>query len=544
MTDFDQLRKDLVRYGQDHVLQFLDELSESDRKRLYDDIKEVNVAEVVSYFGRAIESLNVDQQKLDDRMKPIPSNIHGSALRSTPDELTAYEDEGLRQISLGKVGVLLLAGGQGTRLGVTYPKGMYDVGLPSRKSLYHIQAERIRRLEDLAYHRTGGRGTITWYIMTSEATMEPTIHYFEKHNYFGLKKENVVMFEQGLLPCFTFEGKIIMDSKSKLAKAPDGNGGIYKALRDQKVLDDMERRGVEYLHAYAVDNILVKVADPVFIGYCIKKGADCGAKVVEKVNPTEAVGVVCEVGDRFQVVEYSEITQKTAEKRNNDGRLTFSAGNICNHFFTRQFLRNIADEHEKDLKLHVAKKKIPYIDTDGSCYKPEKPNGIKMEKFVFDVFPYSERFVTWEVERSVGFSPLKNSDSAGKECPATARSDLMALHRRYLEAAGATIVDSKDFICEISPLLSYAGENLRSLVVNKKMRSPIILRSEGETLMTNGNTHSTCNGTTNGITNGSKSNGPSNGITSNSPTNGITNGSTSNGTANGIANGEKNYSVH
>nr|CAD7194364.1 unnamed protein product [Timema douglasi] len=477
MTDFDQLRSDLVRYGQDHVLQFLDELSESDRKRLYDDIKEVNVAEVVSYFGRAIESLSVDQQKLDDRMKPIPSNIHGSVLRSTPDELTAYEDEGLRQISLGKVGVLLLAGGQGTRLGVTYPKGMYDVGLPSRKSLYHIQAERIRRLEDLAYHRTDGRGTITWYIMTSEATMEPTIHYFEKHNYFGLKKENVVMFEQGLLPCFTFEGKFIMDSKSKLAKAPDGNGGIYKALRDQKVLDDMERRGVEYLHAYAVDNILVKVADPVFIGYCINKGADCGAKVVEKVNPTEAVGVVCEVGDRFQVVEYSEITQKTAEKRNNDGRLTFSAGSICNHFFTRQFLRNIADEHEKDLKLHVAKKKIPYVDTDGSCYKPEKPNGIKMEKFVFDVFPYAERFVTWEVERSVGFSPLKNSDSAGKECPATARSDLMALHRRYIEAAGATIVDSKDFICEISPLLSYAGWMLQRVKVDPGLCATVITSS-------------------------------------------------------------------
>ncbi|XP_063234175.1 UDP-N-acetylhexosamine pyrophosphorylase [Bacillus rossius redtenbacheri] len=492
MLDAELLKKELAPHGQEHLVRFWGELSEAEREQLCADVRAVDVAEVVEYFRRTQETSRTDQQKLDDRMKPIPPHIHGSAVRSGPREIAAYEAEGLLQVSRGKVGVLLMAGGQGTRLGVTYPKGMYDVGLPSHKTLYQLQAERILRLEELAYSRTGRRGSVAWYIMTSEATMEPTLRFFEQHAYFGLDRRNVVVFEQGLLPCFTFDGKIILDGKNRLSKAPDGNGGLYRALREEKVLDDMERRGIEYLHAHAVDNILVKVADPVFIGYCIKKGADCGAKVVEKTNPTEAVGVVCEVDGRFQVVEYSEITPMTAERCNNDGRLTFSAGSICNHFFTRQFLRHVADRHERKLRLHVAKKKIPYVDASGHRVVPDKPNGIKMEKFVFDVFPFSERFVTWEVDRTEEFSPVKNADSTGKDCPATARNDLFALHRRYLELAGGMVTETEeDFVCEISPLVSYAGENLEGSVADAKLRSPIVIWAEGEVPASNG----TVNGT-------------------------------------------------
>lgn len=362
----------------------------------------------------------------------------------------------------------------GTRLGFAYPKGMYDVGLQSRKTLFRLQAERILKLEELAFEATGKKGVITWYVMTSEHTMQPTYDYFVANNYFGLKKENVKLFEQGSLPCFEYDGKIILDQKHRIARAPDGNGGLYRALKQQGILDDLTKRGVLYLHAHSVDNILIKVADPIFIGYCVRENADCAAKVVEKSSPSEAVGVVAIVDGKYQVVEYSEISAKTAEMRNSDGRLTFNAGNICNHFFTTSFLQKIGSTYEQELKLHVAKKKIPFVDNSGKRITPEKPNGIKIEKFIFDVFEFTQKFVAMEVPRDEEFSALKNADSAGKDCPSTAKADLYRLHKKYVEAAGG-IVHGEE--CEISPFVSYAGENLTALVQGKSFTSPLYLHS-------------------------------------------------------------------
>lgn len=369
---------------------------------------------------------------------------------------------GLQQIANSHVGVLLMAGGQGTRLGFAQPKGMFDIGLPSHKTLFHVQGERILKLQELAKKLTNKQGYITWYIMTSKHTMVPTKTYFKENNYFGLREQDIVMFEQGSLPCFGFDGKILLDEKHRISKAPDGNGGIYRALRFGGILDDLNKRGVLYLHAHSVDNILIKVADPIFIGYCVKFNVDCAAKVVEKAQPNEAVGVVCMVDGKYQVVEYSEITTKTAEMRNPDGRLTFSAGNICNHFFSSAFLNKIGSTFEKDLKLHVAKKKIPFINNEGKRTSTDVPNGIKIEKFVFDVFEFAENFVTVEVLREEEFSALKNADSAGKDCASTSRKDLFQLHRKYIENAGG-IVDGSESEIEISPLLSYAGEGLEDV---------------------------------------------------------------------------------
>lgn len=479
MQDLIKIKEELSNYGQDHILQFWDELSDAERTELLTQLQEIDIPEAIACFKKI---LTEDQSKLDDRMQPVPAELYGSVLRTNREDLQKYEDEGFQQISAGKVGVLLLAGGHGTRLGVPYPKGMHDVGLPSHKSLYQIQAERIRRLQKLAFDKTGVYNHIIWYIMTSEATMQPTLDYFDKNNYFGLKRENVVMFEQGFLPSFTFQGKIIMDKKYKLSMSPDGNGGLYRALKDNKILEDMERRGIMYLNAHGVDNILIKVADPIFIGYCVLKGAECGAKVVEKAFPEEPVGVVCQVDGRYQVVEYSEITLKTAQQRNADGNLTFRAGNICNHFFTTQFLRKVAFDHESSLQLHVAKKKIPFVDSQGNSCKPEKPNGIKMEKFIFDVFQFTDKFVIWEVEREKEFSAIKNSDAAQKDTPTTARNDLLALHSSYIKNAGGRILHNVDEkpICEISPLLSYAGEALEEVVANKEFTSPCHLHSPDE----------------------------------------------------------------
>ncbi|CRL07311.1 CLUMA_CG020290, isoform A [Clunio marinus] len=483
MTNFESLKETLSRYGQEHLLRFWEELSDIERKQLISDIQELNLEEVQSFFMRATASIDESSAKLDDRLKPVPETTFMSISRTNKDQLKIYEDEGLKQISNNHVGVLLMAGGQGTRLGFAHPKGMYDISLPSHKSLFCVQAERIRKLQELAKARTGQEGRITWYIMTSEHTMQPTMNYFKDHDFFGLFEDDIVMFEQGSLPCFDFDGKILLDEKHRISKAPDGNGGLYRALRDTGILDDMNRRGVLSLHAHSVDNILIKIADPIFIGYCVKQSADCAAKVVEKSHPNEAVGVVCMVDGKYQVVEYSEITQSTAEMRNSDGRLTFNAGNICNHYFSAEFLNKIGSTYEKDLKLHVAKKKIPFVDNSGKRIQPDKPNGIKIEKFVFDVFEFAENFVTVEVARDEEFSALKNADSAGKDCATTARNDIYRLHKKYIENAGGFVNGVE---VEISPMVSYAGEGLESIVKGQTLKAPIHLTAPHESMIKNG----------------------------------------------------------
>lgn len=478
MTSFEKIKELLRESKQNHLFKFWDQLDENERESFLKQLSTIRFKEINDLFRKAQESLTEDVQKLDARMHPIPAEQFGSEKNADKEELDRYRSIGLEEVSKGNVAVLLLAGGQGTRLGVTYPKGMYSVGLPSGKTLFQVQAERIKRVINLAKEETGKKGNILWYIMTSGPTNATTKKYLDANNYFGLNHDDVKLFQQGLLPCFDYNGKIFLEDKNRVALAPDGNGGIYRALADNHILEDMEKRGIKYIHVYSVDNILVKVADPVFIGYCVKKEAQCGAKVVSKDGPNEAVGVVCRVDGKYQVVEYSEITEKTANLRDASGNLIFSAGNICNHFFTTEFLQKIAKQYEPELKLHVAKKKIPHVNDKGDLIKPSEPNGIKIEKFVFDVFQFTDKFVTWEVPRNSEFSALKNADSAKKDCPTTARKDLLRLHKTYIENAGGIVKDGVDI--EISPLLSYAGENIESKVKGKKFDTTTILLSEEE----------------------------------------------------------------
>ncbi|CAG9577467.1 unnamed protein product [Danaus chrysippus] len=475
---YEKLLEQLTRHGQEHLVKYWPELNENEREQLASEIQNLDLEEVNEIFRRATESTKVILEKFDDDLKPIPQAHYESVPGLSQEKVLEYENIGFQEISDDKVGVLLLAGGQATRLGFGYPKGMYDVGLPSRKTLFQIQAERILKVQQMAEQRTGKSGKVTWYIMTSEHTMGPTADFFKQHNYFGLDEDNIIFFNQGRLPCFDFNGKIFLDEKYHLSTAPDGNGGIYRALKTQGILDDIARRGVEHLHAHSVDNLLIKVADPVFIGYCKSKNADCAAKVVSKSSPSEAVGVVCRVNGYYKVVEYSELTEEAANRRNPDGKLTFSAGSICNHYFSAQFLQKICN-YESKLKHHISNKKIPYIDENGVRVKPSEPNGIKLEKFIFDVFEFAENFICLEVARDVEFSALKNADSAKKDCPSTAREDLLRLHRKYIREAGGIIDDNVDV--EISPLLSYGGEDLKDLVENEVfVISPFHLKSMTE----------------------------------------------------------------
>ncbi|CAB1324102.1 unnamed protein product [Coregonus sp. 'balchen'] len=415
-----RLAQRLAEAGQSHLVQFWDELTPEQQAEMTSDLEAMDFQEINKFFGSAMEvSGSSKQEKMDTRMEPVPREVLGSVTRDR-DCLKVWEEEGLRCISQSRVAVLLLAGGQGTRLGVSYPKGMYDVGLPSHKTLFQIQAERILRLQQLAEQSYGAKCCIPWYIMTSGRTMESTKKLFSRHSYFGLCKDN-------------------------------------------GIVEDMDRKGVKFIHVYCVDNILVKVADPAFVGFCVQKGADCGAKVVEKTNPTEAVGVVCKVDGRYQVVEYSEITLATAEKRSADGRLMFNAGNVANHFFTLAFLRDVV-----------------------------------------------QTFVVYEVLREDEFSALKNADSQdGKDTPTTVKHALMSLHHRWVLNAGGHFIDEngtrvpaiprdgpagsgtadvnqnlKDgtdlpIKCEISPLVSYGGEGLEELVSGREFRPTLVIDESG-----------------------------------------------------------------
>ncbi|KAG6910488.1 hypothetical protein DXG01_009907 [Tephrocybe rancida] len=469
----DTLRKRYEAAGQEHLLAFYSELPSEEQASLSAQLGTLDIERVNRIYHKAVgsESGALSPTSVSDTIEPLPKGASESV--GTPAKDDEWRKIGLAAIARGEVGVLLMAGGQGTRLGSSDPKGCYDIGLPSHKSLFQYQAERIARLQSVAEAKAGkpaGSVIIPWYVMTSGPTRHATESFFKSNSYFGLEPKNVIVFEQGTLPCLSNDGLVLLETPSRVAVAPDGNGGLYAATRSPissadksyTVLSDLAKRNVLYVHAYCVDNCLVRVADPVFLGYSIQKQADCAAKVVPKAYPTESVGVVAYQNSKFSVVEYSEITKEQAERRDPEtGELSFRAANIVNHFYTTAFLNRV-ESFEEELAFHIARKKIAHFDLKTKeIIKPTKPNGMKLEMFVFDVFPFTEAFAVLEVARKEEFSPLKNAPGTGSDDPTTSRRDLLAQHRRFLESAGAILQEGVEI--EISPLVSYAGEGLESV---------------------------------------------------------------------------------
>lgn len=456
--DVEQLKQKYTDAQQGHVFNFYDTLPAAEKAALYEQLARFDPVRINEYAQRALKPAETDDQPAV--LEPLPESATASILDSKPEDLTKWYDSGLDLIAKNQVAVVLMAGGQGTRLGSSAPKGCYDIGLPSHKSLFQIQAERIRKVQELAAKKSGaqpGSVVVPWYVMTSGPTRKPTEEFFEKNNYFGLDRANVQIFEQGVLPCISNDGKILLENKGKVAVAPDGNGGIYQALILWGVLDDMRGRGIQHIHAYCVDNCLVKVADPVFVGFSAQQNVDIATKVVRKRNATESVGLILSRNGKPDVVEYSEIDKATAEAEDpsHPGVLKFRAANIVNHYYSFRFLESIPEWAHK-LPHHVARKKIPAADLEtGETVKPEKPNGIKLEQFVFDVFPMLplDKFACMEVQREDEFSPLKNAKGTGQDDEDTSRASIMSQGEKWAKAAGATVV--ADGGVEVSPLISY-----------------------------------------------------------------------------------------
>lgn len=430
------------------------ELSEEERNDLEGQLR--NLAEPSQLKAMFDEAMNTDaklKEAKETQLKPVcEESILISARGSS--QWKEWRETGLSALRNGECAVVTLAGGQGTRLGSSAPKGCYKIGLPSGASLFELQAERVLKIEKLA----GMQMPLSWYIMTSAPTHQATVDYFEENGFFGLKREQVAFFQQGVLPAFDLEGRILLTSRGKISVAPDGNGGIYKALEREGILADMRTKGIKYVHMYCVDNCLVKVGDPAFIGACISSGTDCAAKCVEKTEPSESVGVFCRNSrGKMVVAEYSELDATTAQAINPEtGRLMFGEANIANHFFTVDFLEKLTNG--LSLPYHVARKKIPTIDpvTGESGTTP----GVKLEAFIFDVFEKAKKPMLFRVPRFEEFAPLKNAPGAPKDSPEYCAELLFALHRKYLEEAGAKI--EADGKYELAASITYEGEGMES----------------------------------------------------------------------------------
>ena len=471
--ELNELRERYANASQDQVFAFYEELSKAEKAGLYERLTSIDPNHINTITEKALKP-SKDDNKEEAKLEPLPDSVTASILDSEPEDIDQWYNSGLDLIVKGQVAVVLMAGGQGTRLGSSAPKGCFNIGLPSQKTLFQIQAERIWKIQQLAEKKSGKKNIVVpWYIMTSGPTRKATEQFFEENKYFGLAKDDVVIFEQGVLPCISNEGKILMESKSKVAVAPDGNGGIYQALLTSNVRTDMRDRGIKHIHAYCVDNCLVKVADPVFLGFAASKDVDIATKVVRKRSANESVGLILLKNGKPDVVEYSEIDTSTAEAKDpkQPDILKFRAANIVNHYYSFRFLETI-EEWAHKLPHHVAKKKIPCIDTgSGENVKPEKPNGIKLEQFVFDVFPMLDLkdFACMEVKREDEFSPLKNAKGTGEDDPDSSKKDILDQGKRWVQKCGGTVESeggSNDEGVEISPLISYVcGASTRCISV-------------------------------------------------------------------------------
>jgi UDP-N-acetylglucosamine/UDP-N-acetylgalactosamine diphosphorylase len=453
--DESEIRSRYAQAGQEHVFQHCAQLSPTERTSFLHQLRDIQV-ENVAILLKSAESIDQGEPTDETAIAPFPTNIVG---RSTDEALVRDSyTTGMEAIRKNQVATLVLAGGQGTRLGFDGPKGMYSIGLPSERTLFAMMALRIRKLAALAGEENVA---LPFYVMTSPLNHDATVAYFHSKEYFGLPESDVFFFQQGTLPCLTKDGKIILERAGKVAVAPDGNGGIYPALQHSGALKDMTTRGVRYLHVFSIDNALIKPADPVFLGYCIGQGADCGNKVVWKSHAHEKVGVVASRGGKPCIVEYSEITTEMAESTDDDGRLLFGAGNICNHFYTLDFLREKILPNMGNM-YHIAHKKIPFYDAaTQSTVAPTGNNGIKLETFIFDVFPLSVSMAVFEIERSEEFSPVKNKAGSEADSPDTARAMASDQAKKWIKNAGGNLIGKvDDGVCEISPLTSYGGEGL------------------------------------------------------------------------------------
>jgi len=446
--------------GQEHVLRHWETLSENSHRQLLHQISAIDF-DLLSDLHRNYIKNKTSQNNTSLAPADFVTLSHQ---RAHPNEVQAMTARGEEALRAGKVAALLVAGGQATRLGFDRPKGEYPIGPVSRKSLFQLHTEKL-----IAMSRRY-RATIPWYIMTSDANAGETRGFFVAHKFFGYALEDIFFFEQEMIPALDENGKLILDAPDHIFMNPNGHGGTLTALANSGALADMRRRGIEEVFYFQVDNVLLKICDPLFLGYHLVSDADMSAKVCSKRDPYEKVGVIGRVREngksRLKVIEYSDMSNADKEARHADGTLKYNAGSIAIHFFKPAFIEREVKDGMK-LPWHVAHKQIPYLDESGKLVEPAKPNGYKFETFVFDALGDAQSVVVLEVERREEFSPVKNA--TGEDSPQTAQADWCALHAGWLEQAGVKIprgaTGQPAVRLEVSPLFALDANELKRKIV-------------------------------------------------------------------------------
>lgn len=465
----------LTAHGQEHLLRWWDELDAAGRGRLLGELEAFNLDLMDDLVARLVRG--------DEAAHPDPARVRPVAVTRLPRtdaDRAAFRraaEVGEAALAAGEVAAIVVAGGQGTRLGFDGPKGTFPIGPVSAASLFQIHAEKV-----VALSRRHGK-LVPLYVMTSPDNHEATVRFFAEHGHFGL--DHVRFFPQGQMPAVNREsGKILLADKGHVALSPDGHGGTLSALAapgpqgGPSCLDEMRERGVRTVFYFQVDNPMVAVADPASLGFHRLADAELSFKVVEKVQPDERVGVVVTVDGVPQVIEYSDLPEELAARRAPDGGLQLWAGSIAIHVFEREFIERLASGVGQ-LPFHRAVKKVPYLDAAGRLVQPEQPNAVKFERFIFDALPLARRWMLLETDRAVEFEPLKNA--TGTESPASVRQRMSDLFAGWLENAGATVPRRADgtvpFGIEISPLFALdAAELKRKIEPGMAVEGPLYLR--------------------------------------------------------------------
>ena len=425
--------------GQEHVLAYWKRLAKNERKELLAQIATIE-PKSLKQCAAALET-GGDRFDSSTGLAPKVAELSGAALKKA---IAAGEKE----LRTGRVAALLVAGGQGSRLGYDGPKGCYAIGPITGAPLFYFHARKI-----LARSIRYG-ATIPFYVMTSEANNAATQRCFEENDFFGLDPKNVFFFTQGMWPGMTKDGKIILDRPGHIFMSPDGHGGLLAALRRSGALDDMRARGIKSVFFFQVDNPLVEIADPAFIGYHVLQKSEYSLKLCAKRDPFEKVGIPMQFGKTFRMVEYTEMTKEQC-LREKDGKLYFRYGSPAIHVFDRAFL---AREAAKAMPLHLAFKKIPFV-ADGKIVQPKEPNGYKFEKFIFDILPKAKRAAFLAFDPKEEFSPVKNAE--GNDSPATCQADLRAKWTKWFAEIGVTV--PKDLPIEIDPVYALDAQDLAKI---------------------------------------------------------------------------------
>lgn len=386
--NYNEAKAKLEQLGQTHLLRWYDELSDTEQESLLDQIDALDPELLDIFKNRAGEQAR-------GRLEPLGA----LTLSDIAESRAHFESAGLEAIRQGKVGAVLLAGGMGTRLGFDKPKGMYDLGETHPLYIFECLINNLMEVVDKA-------GTyVPLFIMTSEKNDEDTREFFEEMKYFGYNPEYVHFFMQAMAPAVDPDGKILLEEKGRIATSPNGNGGWFKSLVKAGLLGLLQREGIEWLNIFAVDNVLQRIADPCFVGATILSGCDCGSKVIAKADPQERVGVLCLEDGTPSIVEYYEMTEEMITSREPDGRLSYNYGVILNYLFQTS---QLVDMMNNRLTVHIVNKKVPYIDENGVLVKPTEPNAYKFEELVLDMIHMQKSCLSYEVNRSYEFAPIKN----------------------------------------------------------------------------------------------------------------------------------------